>query len=88
MHLDQHVEPEIASGGGEVARHAIVERRHDQQDAIGADRAAFDDLIGSRMKSLRSTGRAQAARAARRSSSLPWKYGASVNTDRHVAPPA
>ena len=38
------------------------------------------------MKSLRSTGRVQAARAALRCSALPWKYGASVSTERQVAP--
>ena len=39
-------------------------------------------------KSLRKAGRAQAARAAVRNSGAPWKDGASVSTDRQVAPPA
>src|ERR1019366_2824141 len=40
------------------------------------------------MKSLRSTGNATAARAARRCSGVPWKNFSSVRTDRHVAPPS
>src|SRR3954451_6296107 len=40
------------------------------------------------MKSLRSAGSLVAARAAVRYSGLPWKEGASVKTERHVAPPA
>ncbi len=39
------------------------------------------------MKSLRSTGKCVAARAAMRSSALPWNEGASVKTDRQQAPP-
>ena len=40
----------------------------------------------SSMKSLRSAGIGTAPRAACRSAADPWKYGASVSTDRHVAP--
>ncbi len=40
------------------------------------------------MKSLRNTGSAEAARAARKISRLPWNEGASVKTERQVAPPA
>jgi hypothetical protein len=39
------------------------------------------------MKSLRSTGRLVAARAARRSSSAPPKWNGSVSTDSAAAPP-
>ena len=40
------------------------------------------------MKSLRSAGSEQAARAAVRNSGWPWNDGASVSTDRQAAPPA
>ncbi len=36
---------------------------------------------------MRSTGSDVAARAAARCSGAPWKYGSSVSTERHVAPP-
>ncbi|CFP59664.1 Uncharacterised protein [Bordetella pertussis] len=38
------------------------------------------------MKSLRSTGSEQAARARRRLSCEPWKNCTSVSTDRQAAP--
>ena len=38
------------------------------------------------MKSLRKTGRGQAALAARRWAGSPWKLGVSVSTDKHAAP--
>jgi hypothetical protein len=41
----------------------VVERGDDQQDAVGAQRARLGHLVGSMVKSLRSTGSAQAARA-------------------------
>jgi hypothetical protein len=40
----------------------------------------------STMKSLRSTGSAQAARASTRHSGAPWKNWRSVSTDRQAAP--
>ena len=40
------------------------------------------------MKSLRSTGRVVAARAATMKSRWPWNDGVSVSTDRQAAPPA
>ena len=45
MHLDQDVETEFGRGGGQLPRGGIIERRHDQQDAIGAEGAAFQHLI-------------------------------------------
>ena len=50
--------------------------------------AGFHHLIGVEQKSLRSTGKFVAARAATMKSRWPWNDGVSVSIDRHAAPPA
>ena len=56
MDLDQHVHAEREGRVLEVLRRVIVDRGHDDQDAVGAPGARLGDLIGSNMKSLRSAG--------------------------------
>src|SRR6202030_3536631 len=46
MHFDKRVHPERGSGGFQLGRASIVDRGHDDQDAIGAVSARFGDLIG------------------------------------------
>ena len=45
MDLDQHVHPEFARAGFERGQLRIVERRDDQQDRVGAQRARLGDLV-------------------------------------------
>ena len=44
--LEQHVHAERDRGVLEVLRQAVVDRRHDDQDAVGAPGARLDHLIG------------------------------------------
>ena len=46
VHFHQHVHAQLGRERGQLARLAVVERRHDQQDAIGAQRPALDHLVG------------------------------------------
>ena len=74
VHFHEHVEAELGGGRRQLVRHRIGQRRHDQQDAIGPDPAAFDDLIRVEDEILAQDRQpAPPARAAPRSSSLPWK---------------
>ena len=61
--LDQHVEAEVVRGLVERARAVVVDRGHDDEDAIGAPGARLQHLIGIERKSLRRIGRWVAARA-------------------------
>ena len=69
-------------------RGRVVERRHDDQDAVGAERARLGDLVGLVHEILAQRRQRRAARAAARCAGSPWNEGASVSTDRQVAPPA
>ena len=44
--LDQHVEAEVVRGLVERARRLVVDRRHDDEDAVGAPGARLQHLIG------------------------------------------
>src|SRR5215203_4690595 len=46
MHLDQHVHAERERRVLDVPRRGVIERGHDDEDAIGAHRAGFRDLVG------------------------------------------
>src|SRR5439155_25457208 len=46
VHLDQYVKSELAGGVHQLARQAVFEGGHDQEDAVGAERPALDHLIG------------------------------------------
>ena len=46
MHFDQHVHAERESRRFEFGRGSVIERRHDDEDAIGAGRARLRHLIG------------------------------------------
>ena len=47
VHLDQHVHAAASlREPAQLARRRVVERRHDQQDAVGADRARLEHLVG------------------------------------------
>ncbi len=46
VHLDQHVHVQVARQRFQLARLGVGQRGHDQQDAVGAHRAAFVDLPG------------------------------------------
>ena len=87
VHFDQHRQAELARHAFELA-HARQSRapRRSAECSRRRPRALRAPDTASIMKSLRSTGRLHAARAARRSSSAPWKNCASVSTDRHAAP--
>ena len=45
MHLDEHVHAERKGCRFELGRGGVLERRHDDQDAIGASRARLGHLI-------------------------------------------
>ena len=86
--FDQHVHAMRDRRVLDILGCGIVERRHDEQDAVGAIGAGLDHLIGVEDEVLaqhRQVGRR--ARRVRKSSS-PWNDGVSVSTDRHAAPPA
>jgi hypothetical protein len=80
VHLDQHGQAELARLVVQPAQLVVVERGHDQQREVGAGGAGLEQLVGSTMKSLRSSGVSTAARTARRSSRLPPKRRCSVST--------
>ena len=44
--LDQHVHAESSAASSSVARVVVADRRHDDQDAVGAERARLVHLIG------------------------------------------
>ena len=88
MNFKKRVHTQIKGRIFERLRGRIVDRRHDDQDAVGAPRARLGDLIGLVHEILAQHGQPVAARAAVRCSGLPWNEGASVSTERHVAPPA
>ena len=46
VHLDQDIHAEIEGEGFQLRRFRVLERGHDQQDAIGADRARLEHLVG------------------------------------------
>ncbi len=46
MHLDEYVHPQRPGEARQLPRPAVLERGHDQEHAVGAERAAFDHLIG------------------------------------------
>ena len=52
MHFNQNVEPQIVGGGVERLGFGIIERRHDDENAICAIRARFIDLIRIEQKIL------------------------------------
>ena len=66
----------------------VVEGGDDEQDGVGAHQPGVAHVGSSTVKSLRSTGRPTAPRAAARSSGEPPKWAPSVSTDRQAAPPA
>ncbi len=67
MHFDQHVHAAFDRGGFDLRHLPVVQRRDDDQDRIRADGARLSATChGSTMKSLRSTGRSQLARASSR----------------------
>ena len=45
MHFHQHVQAQFQRAGFQFRHQAVVERRDDQQDRIGAHRARFVDLV-------------------------------------------
>ena len=46
MHFGEHVHAEIGRRLGQVSRRGVVDRRHDDEDAIGAERAGLHHLVG------------------------------------------
>ena len=46
MHLDQHVHPALDRGGLDLRHPEVLERRDDDQDRVGAERARFGHLPG------------------------------------------
>ena len=46
MRFDQHVHAEVQRRRFKLGGLGIRQRRHDQQNTVGAERARFDDLIG------------------------------------------
>jgi hypothetical protein len=88
VHLDQHVHAEFDRGGFELLRHRIVERRHDQEDAIGADRAGFEHLIGIEHEILAQDRQVDRGPSRREILVLALEVRLSVSTERQVAPPS
>ena len=88
VHLEQHVhaEPIAAASISAAAPSSSAAMMMRMQSAPIARASAT--WYGSYMKSLRSTGRSVAARAATRNSGEPWNEGPSVRTERQAAPPA
>ena len=86
VHLDEHGKPELLRNAFEIFHARRLERRGDEQDAVGAGRARFVHLIGVDHEIL--AQHRQRARRARRAQVVeaPWKNCASVSTDRHAAP--
>ena len=52
MDLDQHVHAEIAGGSRQILRRRIVDRGHDDEDAVGAPGPRLQHLIGVEHKVL------------------------------------
>ena len=46
MHFGEHVHAEIMRGSCKLTRRGVVNRRHDDQDAVGAQRPRLEHLIG------------------------------------------
>ena len=87
--LDQHVEAEVVRGLVERARGLVVDRGHDDEDAVGAPGARLEHLIGIEEEILaQDRQRRRRARLDQMLGRSPLKDGASVSTDRQVAPPA
>ena len=87
--FDQRVHAEREGRGFELGGAGIIDRGHDDEDAIGAISARLRHLIGVVHEILaQHRQRACRARAAQDASRLPWNEGASVKTERQVAPPA
>jgi hypothetical protein len=81
VHLDQHVHPRSARLR-QFRGDAVVEARHDQQDAVSAQHPGFGDL--PRIEQSLCAARAGALPRVLRRVSRPWKNGSSVRTDRHT----
>ena len=64
VHFDQHVQPPDAAQAASAPASGIVQGRGDQQDAVGAEGARFDDLVGVDGEILAQHRQLQAARAA------------------------
>ncbi len=52
MHLGENAHAEIARGASQIARRRVVDRRHDDEDAVGAPRPGLEHLIGVHHKVL------------------------------------
>ena len=84
--LDERVEPDARRVGHERGGAAVVEIAQDQQGGVGAGRLEARRAAPPRVKKpFASSGRAAAARAARRSSIEPAKRS-STSTDTAAAP--
>ena len=46
MHFDQHIQADVHRFAVQRQQRCVVERGHDQQDAVGAEHARFHDLVG------------------------------------------
>ncbi len=89
VHLDQHVHAEFAGDEGELRQLHVIQRRGDQQHAVGAERARLVHLVRIDDEILAQHRQARRPRApATRYASAPWKKSTSVSTDRQAAPPA
>ena len=89
VHLDEHVEAELAGEGVEVDELVVVEGRHDEQHGVGAHDPGAHHVPGIDREVLAEHGqRRPPSRAARRSSAEPPNHCSSVSTDRQAAPPA
>ncbi len=87
--LDEHVHAERKRHLFERLRLVVGDRRHDDQDGVGAEGARLEHLVGVEQEVL--AERREPARPRAPPSgipSAPWKEGASVSTERQAAPPA
>ena len=48
MHLGEDVHAERLRGGGQLLRGRVIDRRHDDEDAVGPPGAGLEHLIGDR----------------------------------------
>ena len=89
VHLGDGVHAPGLGVGAERAGHHVVDGGHDDQDAVGAQRARLGHLIAVEHEVLAQGRQLRPRRALRvRCSGAPWKEGPSVSTERQAAPPA
>ena len=84
--FDEHRHPERSGLRLQFAHVRGLERRDDQQDAVGAQGACLVDLVGIDHEVLAQDREPGSGARGDRCSALPWKNLRSVSTERQAAP--